>query len=313
MAIAGASNLAASQAEFAALLTQMLSAQPQGFAYELAAQRIGTDGKYVRNPVITSLPMFRQWTGSKAYKDLRAYEQTITIGSYERTVSLDRLDVVTDRSGVVQAALNAFSASTKQAVDKLMIDRLSANTWTGYDGVSLLNDAHPNTNSTGDNLITSALSFTNYRDLRAVMRKFSDEDGALYNVTPTHVMVGADQERIALEIAGASRPVAVSNAGAYDGTSNIVGATTIPNVFGGSEVTIIVNDLVTGNKWFMMDLSKPVKPIVWCVLRAPEAISQDGGFMQGDQRFTYDRFNYSIEGDWEFGAGAWMLIAGSVT
>lgn len=312
MTIASYSNITAAQSEYQALFTQQWDKGPQVYVQDVGTQKINTDGAVFVNPVVTSTPGFREWTGSKAYKDLRAFSQSITMTKYEKTITLDRLMVTTDRSGAVKAAISNHLNTTKRDIDQLIFTNLIANTWTGYDGVSLLNDAHPNTNSTGDNLTTSALSFPVYRDGRAAMRGFTDEDGRYMNVLPTDLWVGPAQERIALEIAGASRPVAVSNAGAYDGTSNIVGATQIPNVFQG-EIRVSVYSPITSNRWFMCDLSNVVKPLLWVILRAPEPVLQDGSQMELEQRFTYDRFNYSVEFDGQFAAGFWQYIYGSVT
>lgn len=315
MTIAGASNLQASQAQFEALYQQVWNQPLVGSVALECCNSVATDGKYLRIPVVTSYPRFRQWNGEKAIKDLRAFEQTIEVVPYEASVGLKRLFVETDRSGAVNASLTSFLTQAKNSgVDDLLITQLLANTWTSYDGVTLLNAAHTFMNGTGNNLTTSALSFSTYRAGKQAMALFADEDGRPLNIFPTHLVVGPAQERIAKEIIGADRPVNVTSAGALDGAVNVVGITTIPNVFQG-DTKLIVSPWITGNQWFLIHASSAtgLTPFVRAVFREIEPQVKDGRDMLGNMRFMRDEYVYSLEGDMGFGAGLPQCIYGSVT
>lgn len=313
MSIAGQSSLAASQATFEALFQNLWNQPQAGTVYkELAMDVACPDSKYLRNPVVTSFPRVRQWSGSKLSSDLRAFEQAIEIVPYEATISLPRLMVTTDKSGAVEKTLSAFLSQNITAPDDLLVTAFLANTWTSYDGVSLLNAAHTFANSTGNNLTTSALSFSTYRAGKQAMALFADEAGRPLNIHPTHLLVGPAQERIAKEIIGADRPVAVSNAGALDATSNVVGGVVIPNVYQG-DVKLIVSSWISGNQWALVHKSPGLSPFIRAVHREFETQTSGADDMSSSERFFQDLFSYSIEGDQGYGAGAWQCIYGSVT
>lgn len=312
MALAGSSELAEASAVYEALYQDVFAQSPMGYVADELARNVPCDGSSLVVPVVQGAPRMSTWAGSKAVKDLRAFSQSIDIQPYEATIGLNRLTVTTDKSGVVASAISAFLAKQKKALDDLLIAKFVANTWLGYDGVSLLNDSHPHSNSTGDNLTTSALTFTTFRAAIEAMSDFTDEDGTPLDLFPTHLLVGPAQIRSAMEIVGADRPVSVSNAGATDATSNVVGAVTIPNVFQGM-VKVIQSNWITGNQWAIAHVSPGMAPFTIATHRAIEPIVKDGRDMQSDSRFFDDKFYYSLEGDLGFGPGSWQCIYGSVT
>jgi phage major head subunit gpT-like protein len=313
MSIAGNSNLAASQATFEALFQNLWNQPQAGYVYkELCMDIACPDSKYLRNPVVASYPRVRQWSGSKLSADLRAFEQTIEILPYEATISLPRLQVTTDKTGAVEKTLSAFLSQNLGSVDDLLITNFLANTWTSYDGVALLNASHTFSSSTGNNLTTSALSFATYKAGKQAMALFADESGRPLNIYPTHLVVGPAQERVAKEIIGADRPVAISSSGAQDAVASVVGAVTLPNVFSG-DVKLIVSSWVNGNQWFMAHMSPGLSPFIRAVHREFETQMQGLESMSSDQRFWRDLVSASLEADMGFGAGAWQCIYGSVT
>ncbi len=312
MAIAGSSSLQIAQLAFDALYQDVFAQPQQAYVADIFAKKVSTDGKYLNIPVTTSYPRLREWVASKAIKDLRAFSQTIEVKPYEATVGIKRLDYECDRSGAVAATLAQHLANAKRGLDDLLVTSYLANTAVGFDGVSLLNDSHPFSNSTGDNLTTSALTFSTFRSGIEAMSDFTDEDGTPLNIMPTHLLVGPAQIRTALELVGADRPVAVSNAGATDATSNVVGAVTIPNVFQGM-VTVVNSPWITGNQWLLAHVSPALAPFTIAVKRAIEPIVKDGRDMTADSRFFDDTYYFSLEGDLAVAPGVWQCAYGSVT
>lgn len=312
MALAGSANLEEASAVYEALYQDVFAQSPMGYVADELARNAPCEGGKLVVPVVQGAPRMSAWAGSKAVKDLRAFVQDIPVYPYEATIGLNRLQVTTDKSGVIADSIRAFLSKQKKALDDLLVSKFVANTWTGYDGVSLLNDSHPYSNSTGDNLTTSALTYTTFRAAIEAMADFTDEDGTPLDLFPTHLLVGQAQIRSALEIVGADRPMAVSNAGAFDGTSNVVGAVTIPNVFQGM-VKVIQSTWITGNQWAIAHVSPGMAPFTIATHRAIEPIVKDGRDMTSDSRFFDDKFYYSLEGDLGFGPGQWQCIYGSVT
>lgn len=312
MTIAGNSSLQYANATYEALFQEVFAQAPNAFVSDLFAQKMTVDGLSFQVPVVASFPVMRQWLGSKAIKDLRAYVLSGTVKPYEATIGLDRLQVEADKTGAVANILRGFLASAREGIEKVLVDQFLANTELGYDGVSLLNSSHPHSNSTGNNLTTSALSPTTYKAARQAMSLFSDEDGRPLNIRPTHLLVGPASYRAALECVGPSRIVSVSNAGALDATSNVVAGAVIPNVYQG-EVTVIESSRISGAQWALAHCSPGLMPFLTAVKREPTPYVKDGADMLGDHRFFKDQYAYSIEADFDVKPGLWQCIYGSVT
>lgn len=313
MAIAGSSNLLAAQTLFEAAYQSAINGAASSGAPALIAQDITAPGaNRVSIPVVTSLPRLREWLGSRVSKDLRAFRQDVDIKTYEATVQIKRRDLDGDSSGAVAAALiGSFPQRLQAMLEDVCITTLVANALTGYDGVALLNASHPFSSGTGNNITTDALGFASFRAAKQAMRLFADEDGTPLNMNPTHLLVGPQNERTALEVVGADRPVPYS-ASAQDASSSIVAATTITNVYAG-ECQVIVSPWITGGQWFLMDLSKPgIRPMVRAVHRELEPISTVEDGMTHYVRFTYDEYHFGVEGDFTYAPGVWQTVYGRV-
>ena len=268
---------------------------------------VPTNSSRLTIPTTMSAPRVRKWLGDKVVKALRALVQDIDVDPWEATIGIERKYVDYDSGGTVTAMLTAFLGREVTAFDDVVFQTLLDNP-VGHDGVSLLNDSHPYSNSTGDNLTTDALSYSSWVAMKAQMADFTDEDGTPLGVRPNVLLVGPSNEQKALEITGAQRAVAITSSG-VEGTSSVVAAYMRDNPYG--QAAVLVADWITGGQWFAMDLTKPgMKPLVVAEARAFEPITQDE--MTDESRFRRDKYLYSLEGDYGVGAGLWQLIGGRI-
>lgn len=307
--LAGSAAIAAASAYFDGVMLGSVFNGPKGYVGDTICTSVAAKAKSTELQITIATPRLRVWNGSKQIKSLRAFNQSIPNLKWEKTIGLDRFDVENDRSGSVIQAIDRFVQQIPDDLEDRIIASLLANTALGFDGVSLLNSAHPFSASTGNNITTNALSFETYRAAKQAMRLFADEEGRPIGTMPTHLLVGPSNERIAKDIAGADRPVNVTNAGAIDGTANVVGVTSIPNAFAG-EVTVLVSDKIPGGQWFLMDCSKACKPIVRGVaeeLRLVQLTNQEESHV-----FFNDNIVMSAQGYMGFGPGHWATIYGRV-
>lgn len=308
MTLAGSSTLAAASAYFNGQLLGSPFDAPSGFIGRQLCTDVSEQAKSARFQLTLATPQLRQWVGSKQLKSLRAFESTIDVVKWEKSFSLDRFDVVNDRTGSVIAAIDRFIAQIPDDLETRIISALFGNAVNGYDGVPFFSNAHPFTNSTGNNITTASLSFETYRAAVQAMRLFADEDGRPWNISPTHLVVGPALERTAKEIVGADRPVPFS-ATTQDATSGIVGATVIPNVFQG-EVQVMVTNKLSGGQWGVFDLSKGVAPVIRPVAEELHPVMLD----REDQTYVFfnDEYAASVQGYMGFGPGPWQLGYGRV-
>lgn len=305
MGIAGNSNLEAAQATYEAIFQEFF-----GSGAPAAAQAITTEvqvsGTSLEIPITTSFPRIQRWLGDKTFKALRAYKQQVEVEEWAVGVELKRLQVDADTSGTVDATLRAFLSDQVDAFEKMIMDELLTNP-TGYDGVALLHDSHPHTNSTGDNLTTDALGLSSFRAMDEAMRGFQNEDGKPMNVRPNTLLVGEGNKFKALEITGADRPIYFDNTGA-EATSSVIDGITIQNVTSGSH-NVVVTPYIDGEQWYLMDLTREgLRPMLTARYRSFEPQTQTG--MDSEARFMRDHYRFSLEGDYGVGAGLWWLVGG---
>lgn len=260
----------------------------------------------------SALNAIREWTGAKEFGNFEMFSQSVVLTTYEDSFSLPRKFVDYDTTGAVGRMLSQkIEASLANADDKIIFDALVGSSGagpTGFDALSLINDSHSLGGSTYDNKTTSALTFSTYDSGVQAMMGFKAANAEPLNVFPTHLVVGPKLRKQALEIAGnAERLVAVDNSGAESGTR--VAASSIGNVFKGDNIDVVVWNRLTGTQddyWYLMDLSKPSKPLCLKRERGYELIDQTD--MDDPQRFAVDQYVWSIEGDLKVVAGAWPLI-----
>lgn len=308
MALAGTSALAAASAYFDGTMLGSVFNGPKGYIGEQICTSVAAKAKSTELQITIATPQLAVQNGALQLKSLRAFNQSIPNQIWSKAIEIPRFDIENDRSGSVIQAVDRFVQQIPDDLEARIIASLLANTALGFDNVALLNAAHPFSNGTGNNITTNALGFESYRAARASMRLFADEDGRPIGCSPTHLLVGPGNERIAREITGADRPVPYS-ATAQDATSGIASATTIANAFVG-DVTVLVSDKIPGGQWFLMDCSKACKPTVRGVaeeLHLTQLVDQENS-----HTFFTDQIVMKASGYMGFGPGHWATIIGRV-
>ncbi len=313
--LVNAQNLDAANTAFTTAFGDVFGLRVPGtwsqFTYKFAAE-----GKSMEMVAADINGTFREWGlesggGPRQSKDLLAYAQNFKLRKWELTIEVDVDDVNGDRTGAVGSRLADFVSRGAVLYDQIVFDHLLTNP-TCADGLSLLNNSHTNVNGgTYDNLTTDALSFASFRTGVEVMKDVSDAGGTPLGIKPSHLVVGPELERLAMEITGSDRPVGLSTAGAQDATSNVNAATRLTNYLGGS-YGVIVSPHIQNSEWFLMALGHGnIKPMALAEFQAPRA---DQLTNPTDANVFYrDSFVYGISAKATPAGGAWQTIYGSVT
>lgn len=260
--------------------------------------------------VVDGVPQAREWLGAKQVKQLRAYKKNLPLRPWEATISVPVDQINGDRTGAVAARVADFARSTSAMYDKIMLDMLIANTVTGYDGVALLSNSHPNVNgTTWDNLEAAALTMALFKTAVNSMRAVMNEGGEPLGMSPTHLLVGPDQEEMGKICTGSDKIFGTDNAGAIGGT--VINSAVLRNYIGGS-VNLIISERITGNEWFLMDLSKgEQKPLYLAEFQPPTTVIKDAD--DDDNVFFDDEAIFGIVAKASPCPLNWQCIHGSVT
>jgi len=150
------------------------------------------------------------------------------------------------------------------------------------------------------NLGTAQLSPTAYRAGRAQMQKLADKSGKYSaNIRPNALIVGPDNEGLALEIVKAAT------------IENAAGTASKSNVYQGSAEVIVLPSLrdALANYWFIGALGGPLLPLI---LQIREKITMTAMVNPTDPNvFHQDDAIWGVDGRHAVGYGSWRRIWGS--
>lgn len=316
MAITNQSILDNAGTAFRSAFDEVFENGAPGF-YETFTEIIATDSKINEIDVLESMPQVRQWVGSKVFKDIFASSLTATVKTYEKSVDFKRIDILTDRTGKIARRLRAFlsaGGSGGSIYDFLATAALVAN-GTGYDGVSLFSASHPRgpSGATQSNTSTTALSFAQHDAVMQAGPSLRDLEGEPIGISYNVLMVGPKNQKIAKEITQSTERILPVSAAGVEATSSVVAAAAIPNVFGGGDLTLVVNPRLVGSyddHYYYFDTMTGPRPVLGYELTPPHAEEQFS--MDDSMRFHQDRLAASVECDVVFAPGDWHVAFGGI-
>lgn len=277
------------------------------------ADTMPTNSKTNTLDVLEAMPVVREWVGPKQYPDVNADSLTLTMKQYEASFSLKRIDLAGDQTGQIGKRIRQWLGAVSRFYDKIATDVLLSASGAGptcYDGQALFSTAHPRgpANATQSNLSTTALSFAQHDAVRLAMASYRDVHSEPLGISPNLLMCGPKLEKLAKEITQSTERMLPINASGVEAASSVIAASTIPNVFGGGDTTLVINPRLVGtydDYYYYLDTTRGVKPIMGFEMRKVEAHEQTD--MDGTPRFELDELRFSLEADVVFGAGVWQV------
>lgn len=241
------------------------------------------------------VPRMREWLGDRVIQNLAAYGYTIKNKDWEATVSVDRNDIEDDAIGVYTPLIQALGQSAALHPDEIIFELL-ANGFASkcYDGQPFFAPEHSDNNQPAQsNLTDKVLSPDAYGAARAAMMSFKDDRGRSLKINPGLLVVPPALEGMARRILLADRDAA----GAANPWQNTAKPLVAPELAG--------NDTA----WFLLDTSKPVKPLIFQARRAPQFIANDKP--DDDSVFMKREFIYGVDSRDNAGYGLWQTAYGS--
>lgn len=249
---------------------------------------------------LSRFPKMREWLGEKVVKQLEGHSYTIRNKDWEATIEVDRNDLEDDTMlGYAQQAQGAGQSAAELPAD--IIGRLMSLGFTSvcYDGQYFFDTDHPVGKGTQSNKITKKLSATSlaaaqasYGAARSAMRGFRDNEGENLRVLPGLLVVPPALEDVANYLMTADR--------FPDNT---------PNTYKGTAKVLVWPGLATDTEWYLFDVSKPVKPLVYQERKKPVFVEQTN--MDSDEVFLNKKFKFGAEARSNGGYGFWQMAFGS--
>lgn len=276
---------------------------------ERLAMTVPSTGASMTYGWVDRLPTLRKWVGNRVINAVSTHQRTVVNDLYEQTFGLRRVDVEDDQLGMFSAALRMQAMESAIWPDVQVANFLRiANTVTGYDGVGVYATNHPllggdvtgiPSDITQQNLFTStALSWDNYNTVRSAMQGWVGADQQPLGVLPDTLVVPPQLEGVAKLILEA------------DFLSNFAsqGAAPATNVLKGTAKVLVVPQLANKpNNWWLMDTSKPIKPLLWQLRQAPRFTYKTNP--SDDNVFLSNQFLYGVDARGAAAETVWFLSA----
>ncbi len=240
------------------------------------------------------IPALREWLGPRVIQNLSTWSYTLENKPYELTVGVDRDDIEDDNLGVYNPLFAELGRAGRKWSDIQLKTVLQAGTsGLGFDGVAFFAATHaldPAGNQS-NNFTSTALTQANWSAKRAAMRAYTGEDGQPLGVEPSMLLVPPQLEETAKEILVADR-VATGGSNMTQGDAQI----------------LVVPELANeGTTWYIADLSRPIKPLIWQLRRALNLVAM----VNPDDMnvFLMKQLMWGLEGRGRAGYGPWFLMA----
>lgn len=240
------------------------------------------------------IPRMREWIGDRVIQNLSAYDYTIKNKDFELTVSVDRNDIEDDTIGVYNPLVQSIGQSAATHPDELVYALLKDGFDNKcYDGKTFFATDHKEGKSgVQSNKGTHKLTPDTYGAARASVMSLKDDQGKPLKVVPTLLVVPPQLEGMGKKILLAEM---------IDNETNI---------YKGS-AELHVEPELSGNPtaWFLLDASKPVKPLIFQQRKKPEFVAKDK--LTDDNVFFQKEFIYGVDSRDNAGYGLWQLAYGS--
>lgn len=275
-----ADNMRAISTGFKALFTETYNSTVS--EAEVLATRIKSNDLQETYPWLGNIPDMIEWVGERTVKQLTDYKYTLVNKKYESTVKVDAKYVEYDKAGLFAPTIRMMAENAKKFGGKLITDLLLAgNTNLAYDGQPFFS-THTIAGTNYTNKSTIVLNETNLNAAYDFMLSIKNENGRGLGVKPNLLVVGPALRATAHKLLNLDN----------NGTNSTY-----------KLVDMLVVSEITGNKWFLFDTTKSIKPFILQV--AEEATFEANA--SAEQLFMSDSILYGTKSFMNAGYSLWQL------
>jgi phage major head subunit gpT-like protein len=239
----------------------------------------------------------REWIGPRVAQNLSEHSYTLGVKKYEGTIEIKREDIEFDNLGMYESiTVPQFAEAVRKHPYKQAFKLLASNSYAGpigFDGKNLFANDHPTYApaqfaQTYDNSHALALSATNLETIMASAAGIVGEDGELIEVRYTHIFVAPQKEITAKQILQSATYALRGPDVTGTGGANAV---QVDNPMRGLLNVVVVPRLAADpTRFYLADLSRPLKPLIRQIARPSEFVARDN--LQDPKVFDRDVFTY---------------------
>lgn len=264
--IINATNLQALRRSFKALATVgMTNAKPRWNQVAMLAPSATRENSY---GFLRDIPGMREWVGDRVIQNLSESDFTIKNRAFEVTVSVKREDIEDDNLGIYRPMFEQLGESVAYSPDEIVFALLPAGfTEKCWDGKPFFATDHPvKKGVTFSNRGTKKLTGASFQEALAQMQSLKNAAGA-----PLRLFMGTG-EAAPLLIVG---PKLRATATAVVGLQRLENGSDNPNYQAAN--VLVLPELTDAYEeyWFLAEVSKPVKPLIFQRRKEPEFVALD--------------------------------------
>ena len=264
----------------------LTTAKPE---HEAFSATVKSSTKSVYYPFLATLGGIREWVGDRQVLNVSGKELEVKNRKFEGTIAVSRDDVQDDQTGLYGLLLQDLGARAASFPGLLASEALVAGVAGAWcDGKSFFNSSRKYNKATINNTTSSALSVDSYAAARSIMRQYKGHDGLPMGARPSLLVVGPKNESTAFDILKNELTVKARTVDAA-----VVGGA-VKNAWLGTCDYLVLDYLADDydDYWFLMDASKPLKPVLIQEREAPvlTALIQE----TDSDVFKRDEFLYGV-------------------
>jgi phage major head subunit gpT-like protein len=242
-----------------------------------------------------SVPQMQEFKDEKAPKGLLDFDYTIKNVPYEATIKVDKFDIRNDQYGMIKTRIADLANRAKQFPAKLIMQLIvNGSTQLAYDGQPFFSASHSEGKSgTQTNIVTGT-------GVAALATLEADFNSAVT------LMAGLKDDQGEPIDEGMQRDlVVVCPLGLVPMFEKLFGTELISNTTNTlkNRARVIGSGRLTGNDWYVFDMSGVVKPII-----LQENMPVEFGALEGDSDEGFKRrfYLYGVEWYGNVGYGMWQ-------
>ncbi len=255
-----------------------------GAEASLLATRIESSDLSEKYTWLGNFPQMKEWIGERDIKALTDFGYQIHNKLFEASISVPNTHIEYDKVGLYKPAVEQMAQNAKLFGAILVADVLiSGNTNLCYDGKPFFATDHEVGADTYSNSGSGVLNPTNLLATRSFMMSIKSPTGKSLRVNPNMLVCGPkslskvvdaiDKERLAN---GESNP-----------TYKMFDKLILPEI--------------SGDEWYLLDTSKPLKPFIL-------QVAKDGIFESNDgKKFELDSALFGVKSFMNAGYGLWQF------
>lgn len=238
---------------------------------------------------LMDIPDMREWIGDREVKNLEASDYTIKNKTYESTVGVPREAIEDDAIGLYSPAIGTMAENAKSFPDSLVANLLKNGTVNKcYDGLPFFSGSHKIGKANISNKGNKKLTSESYGAARAAMMSLKSDEGNSLKIMPNLLVVAPALEGVARKILLAQQ---------IEGTDNIY--------YKSAELLVLPELAGQDTSWYLLDVSKPIKPFIVQERRAVEFVAKDKS--DDESVFMKNKFFYGTSWRGNAGYSLWQL------